>query len=147
MNIRVVISSSFVALFAGVLGACAAPVDSATIESQGFEQSLDQGTVGPLDWNNGNNGNGNGNNGNGNGNNHHGRWTPKYASAVAEATATAKNGGSATATATAFADELKRNGWWREPCAATAIAIATAVAEDSCGGGKTIATAVATATC
>jgi hypothetical protein len=76
-----------------------------------------------------------------------GRWSPRYAEAVAVAEARAENGGSANAVATAFADALRANGYWRDACAANAIAVAEAVAVDSCTGAITVARAVASVTC
>jgi hypothetical protein len=71
------------------------------------------------------------------------RWSWWYREAVAKAKATAEDGGTATAVATAFADSIKSNGKEDEPCAFNAIATATAVAEVSCNGAQTVATAVA----
>lgn len=75
------------------------------------------------------------------------RCTERYYEAVAIAEAKAENGATATAVAQAFSDALRGNGYWREPCAANAIAVAEAVAIDSCTGARTVARAVASVSC
>jgi hypothetical protein len=128
--------------------ACAAPVDAADMPTEELAANVAaDSNLETAGWgdnkrdDNGNNGGGWGTGGNSGGNKN---WSWDYAQAVAEANAVASSGGTAQATATAFANRLKKKkDWSKQACVTTALAVAEAVAIDSCTGGLTVARAVA----